>query len=475
MAFTPQTINKELDMANLAKHNANYEGIKTELDSQASTVSAHTGADTAHGSTAEATAGKIVQRDANGRAKVAAPEAPEDIARKAEVDAVGSALETHAEDVAVHLTEADRTKLDEIEPNQNTFSTINGIAATETTDSITFKGGTGIAVTQTPGAKEISITATGDATPGPHAQSHVDGADQIPNAVTNGASGLMSGADAKFVREDGETKTGAQAKADAAQLAAEQSAETALTTHTTKQIYEGEAHGIRVTDGVLEWFNGTEWVAVKSGGSGKTPTVGGERFYVNATTGNDNNDGLTEGSAWKTITRAMAHVSTLDINHSIFVIVASGTYDETVTVNTSGMDGALNISGGSLEEPAKIKGINVISTPLAGGVAFNYFEITQGYAKILAGRTRLSRMSSTISTAYVVFVYGGFCNITNCNFSNCTSAAISVYYEGLVISEGNTGTNNLIALRASDLGVILKIGTQPAGGESTSRGGQIRT
>ncbi|MEY8748637.1 carbohydrate-binding domain-containing protein [Bacillales bacterium AN1005] len=37
----------------------------------------------------------------------------------------------------------------------------------------------------------------------------------IAEAVTGGASGLMTGADAKFVRVDGETKTGAQEKADA--------------------------------------------------------------------------------------------------------------------------------------------------------------------------------------------------------------------------------------------------------------------
>lgn len=37
----------------------------------------------------------------------------------------------------------------------------------------------------------------------------------IEDAVTGGASGLMTGADAKFVRVEGETKTGAQEKADA--------------------------------------------------------------------------------------------------------------------------------------------------------------------------------------------------------------------------------------------------------------------
>ena len=48
-----------------------------------------------HGATSSATANRLIIRDSNGRAKVAAPSASDDIARKAEVDAVSSALNTH--------------------------------------------------------------------------------------------------------------------------------------------------------------------------------------------------------------------------------------------------------------------------------------------------------------------------------------------------------------------------------------------
>jgi len=48
-----------------------------------------------HGATSSATANRIIIRDSAGRAKVAAPSASNDIARKAEVDAVSSALNTH--------------------------------------------------------------------------------------------------------------------------------------------------------------------------------------------------------------------------------------------------------------------------------------------------------------------------------------------------------------------------------------------
>jgi len=58
-------------------------------------VDAHAALTTAHSATSAATANRIMMRDANGRAKVAAPSASDDIARKAEVDAVQSNLDSH--------------------------------------------------------------------------------------------------------------------------------------------------------------------------------------------------------------------------------------------------------------------------------------------------------------------------------------------------------------------------------------------
>ncbi|UPK42465.1 hypothetical protein [Paenibacillus pabuli] len=171
------------------------------------------------------TASTIVARDASGRAQVAAPSVSGDIARKAETDAVQANLDSHAGNIDVHVTAADHAKLDGVqagaEVNQNAFSSVNGVAATSKTDTLQFAGGTGITITEDPTNKRVTVTATGTATPGPHASSHITGGtDVIPNAATNGASGLMSGTDAQFVRIEGETKAGAQNKADAALVAA---------------------------------------------------------------------------------------------------------------------------------------------------------------------------------------------------------------------------------------------------------------
>ncbi|WP_339182896.1 WD40 repeat domain-containing protein [Paenibacillus sp. FSL R5-0701] len=120
---------------------------------------------------------------------------------------------------------ADKGKLDGVQTgaqvNQNSFSKVNNLSAANTTDEFFIVGDIGITVTTNPITKEVRITATGSATPGAHASSHITGGtDVIPNAITNGNAGLMSGSDAQFVRIEGETKAGAQNKADAALISA---------------------------------------------------------------------------------------------------------------------------------------------------------------------------------------------------------------------------------------------------------------
>ena len=75
---------------------ANAVKVAKDAADAASTAASNHAAETApHSATSAATASRIVMRDANGRAKVAAPAASDDIARKNEVDAVQTNLQTH--------------------------------------------------------------------------------------------------------------------------------------------------------------------------------------------------------------------------------------------------------------------------------------------------------------------------------------------------------------------------------------------
>lgn len=205
----PSRISDTYNDINLA-----FDGIQGDFDNHVANNSG------AHGATSAATANRLMQRDAQGRAKVAAPNASDDIARKAEVDAAITAaamdasskmasvhadLDAHTGNADIHTSAVEKTKLAGIaagaEVNQNAFSKIGvtgqpDIVAGSKTDTVSIKGGTGITVSTNATSKEVTITATGTSTPGAHAASHITGgSDVIPDAVSGGASGLFSGVD----------------------------------------------------------------------------------------------------------------------------------------------------------------------------------------------------------------------------------------------------------------------------------------
>lgn len=146
--------------------------VEAALAEEASARKAHENATSVHGATSAATANRIIMRDAQGRAKVAAPAAADDIARKAEIDAVQADLNSHkgsggsahavaTTSTAGFMSAADKAKLDGIasgaEVNQNAFSSIqvqnsSGSAkfthsADSKTDTYVLREGGGIVIT----------------------------------------------------------------------------------------------------------------------------------------------------------------------------------------------------------------------------------------------------------------------------------------------------------------------------------------
>jgi len=104
------------------------------------------------------------------------------------------------------MSASDKAKLDGIaagaEVNQNAFSSVKVVDAAGTskgqadadakTDVLTLKEGSNVTLTVDTATDTVTISAAG----GAHASTHITGgSDVIPNAVANGASGLMSGAD----------------------------------------------------------------------------------------------------------------------------------------------------------------------------------------------------------------------------------------------------------------------------------------
>ncbi len=100
-AGTPTTLFGWL--ANMIKQITGKASWRTAPAITLETTKAHVDATTGvHGAVSTATANRLIQRDANGRAQVVAPSAAEDIARKDTVD-------THANDMIKHITASERT------------------------------------------------------------------------------------------------------------------------------------------------------------------------------------------------------------------------------------------------------------------------------------------------------------------------------------------------------------------------------
>jgi len=203
-------------------------------------------------------------------------------------------LTNHTSNVNIHTTSTEKTKLADIqhnaEVNQNAFSAVNDVPAGAKTDTLFIVGGIGITVSTDPTTKKVTITATGSATPGPHASTHITGgADRIPDAVTSGDSGLMSGSDAQFVRVDGETKIGAQAKVDA--LAGVGNTKTVkqldddVTAHKADETYQvatGTATALIVPMATLVNGYSKTFIASANNGAAAT-TINSKRLYKPST------------------------------------------------------------------------------------------------------------------------------------------------------------------------------------------------
>lgn len=166
-------------------------------------------------------------------------------------------VDVHIADTVAHLTSEEHQKLTGIqagaEVNQNAFAKINEILASGKGDAVTFKAGTGITITVNPTTKEITWTATGEATPGPHGSSHdSDGSDPIPDlvelqgVVADQAADIQAASDAAgqalTAAQAAETPDGAQAKADTAKSEAISAASTDATTKANTAEANANAH-----------------------------------------------------------------------------------------------------------------------------------------------------------------------------------------------------------------------------------------
>ena len=204
-------------------------------------------------------------------------------------------------------------------------------------------------------------------------------------------------------------------------------------------------------------------------------------YYVNSTSGSDTNDGLTSGTAFKTIQHAIDSLPQV-INHTVTINISSGTYNETVNINGFLGYGTLILNGGTSLTTA----VNYIVGSISMLNSFIPINIT--------GLTCNSTSTTSISITYCNYVkllyciatasssfFGVFASrnssimVSNCTLSN-KATAIKGSYNAHIISDSNSGAANTIVLAVDYGSVIAQAGTQPTGTTATSvtYGGVIR-
>jgi len=201
-------------------------------------------------------------------------------------------------------------------------------------------------------------------------------------------------------------------------------------------------------------------------------------YYVDATNGNDLNNGLSSESSFATIRKAIDSLPK-NIRSVININLAKGTYSEDVELRGFFGDGTIRIKGDSV---------------ISDAVSINSFLAVGCTIKILiigCNFTNTSGIKANIFySLYVSFESCKFVETSNnaglnfeasigrvvmCTISN-QSNGIQSFIGSNVFSSTNSGTGNSVGLAASESGIIGKFDTQPGGTvlESVSGGGVIR-
>jgi hypothetical protein len=139
--------------------------------------------------------------------------------------------------------------------------------------------------------------------------------------------------------------------------------------------------------------------------------VNGANKFV-STTGNDNNNGNTQTTPYKSISKAVTASSSSNNPEANEIIIAGGTYSGSTNSKIK-IDKNICIYG------AKYKGLDNTDTIITGGLN-QIFEIAKGrtvhFYSIKFQNTKITGLGAAI------FSYGGTCKLYNVSFTNCTTS-----------------------------------------------------
>lgn len=211
-------------------------------------------------------------------------------------------------------------------------------------------------------------------------------------------------------------------------------------------------------------------------------TIANITFFVDASNGNDDNDGLQISSPFKTISKAISMIPQI-VNHTVNINVSSGVYNENINIMGFVGNGSISINGGTNIDEAVDFVVNSCFVKLCScniSIKGFFVNTTENngfslYSNIYVSISFCICNSTTSSWSGVYCTNGGTLNISNCSISN-RYIAIKSNLGALIISDSNEGDNNTTVLNSTSGGTIAKKGTQPSGvtAELIYNGGDIR-
>lgn len=203
-------------------------------------------------------------------------------------------------------------------------------------------------------------------------------------------------------------------------------------------------------------------------------------YYV-STTGSDTNDGLTSGTAFKTIQHAIDILPQV-VNHAVLINILSGTYDEAVNLYGYSGYGGITIKGGTdLATSVNYLVTNVTVKYCSCAINITGITATITTTNAFVSYANINCIFAYCNTTVSALSYNGFyitsslCYINGCNVSN-RYHGITADYMSTVCSNANTGSGNTTGLYSILGATIAKNGTQPSAttAEATLSGGVIR-
>lgn len=186
-------------------------------------------------------------------------------------------------------------------------------------------------------------------------------------------------------------------------------------------------------------------------------------YYVNAVSGNDNNDGLSTATAWKTVTKVNSVINEYDIyQKQVFFNFAAGNYPEVLEIRSKVGEIRIQCTSGTNTV------FGNISVSYSGMVCFYY--ITADMISVTHSQYADIFYCTVEKSLTVVASKARVEGVTVRNTSN----GIHAMNSSVVYASNNKGTGNGSGLTAY-ASIILKTGTQPSGtvAETKTYGGQI--